>query len=119
MCAIIVRDLSGTSNMIMVCAMNAVKDVNKMITNQLITNKVTLLIDDAWLTELISKMVSQVDSGEILQILENVEVNICADCQEYETIDGEVIMDTFKCDQQQEYCLNCCGCDEHAGEAWY
>ena len=105
--------------MTMVCATNAVKDVNKMITNQLTTNKVTLLIDDAWLTELVSKMVSQVDSGEILQILENEEVIICADCQEYETVDGEVIMDTFMCDQQQEYCLNCCGCDEHAGEAWY
>ena len=85
----------------------------------MITNKVTLLIDDAWLTELVSKMVNQKDDGEILQILENVEVELCDDCQEYETVDGEVIMDVFKCDSQQEYCLNCCGCDEHAGEAWY
>ena len=105
--------------MTMVCATNAVKDVRWMMSNQLTTNKVTLLIDDAWLTELISKMVDQVQDGEILQILDKTEVDICADCQEYETIDGEVIMDVFRCDSQQEYCLNCCGCDEHAGEAWY
>ncbi len=90
-----------------------------MIANQLTTNKVTLLIDDAWLEELVSKMVDHVQNGEILQILDKTEVDICGDCQEYETIGGEVIMDVFRCDQQQEYCLNCCGCDEHAGEAWY
>lgn len=105
--------------MTMAYVMNAVKGVNRMISNQLTTNKVTLLIDDAWLSELISKMVDQVEDGEILQILDKTEVDICADCQEYETIDGEVIMDVFRCDSQQEYCLNCCGCDEHAGEAWY
>jgi hypothetical protein len=100
--------------MIMDYAMNAVKDVNKMI-----TNKITLLIDDAWLTELVSKMVDHVNDGEILQIIDNQEVELCDDCQEYETVDGEVIMDVFRCDAQKEYCLNCCGCEEHAGEAWY
>jgi hypothetical protein len=90
-----------------------------MIANQLITNKVTLLIDDKWLEEILNKMVPFVEGTEILQVLDRQEVEICADCQEYETVDGEVIMDVFKCDSQQEYCLNCCGCDEHAGEAWY
>lgn len=99
--------------------MNAVKDVNKMISNQLTTNKITLLIDDAWFEEIWSKMLPNVEDGEILQLLSKETVDICADCQEYETIDGEVIMDVFRCDSQQEYCLNCCGCDEHAGEAWY
>ena len=89
------------------------------VSNQLVTNKITLLIDDLWLEEILNKMLPYTEDGEIFQLLEKVEVEICADCQEYQTIDGEVIMDTFKCDQQQEYCLNCCGCDEHAGEAWY
>jgi hypothetical protein len=99
--------------------MTAVKDVRWMITNQLTTNKVTLLIDDAWLSELVSKMVDHVNNGEILQILDKTEVEICADCQEYQTVDGEVIMDTFKCYDQQEYCLNCCGCEDHKEERWY
>ena len=43
----------------------------------------------------------------------------CRDCGEAETKDGEVIMETYKCDAQQEYCLNCCGCDDHKGEKWY
>lgn len=101
------------------CATNAVKDVRWMITNQLTTNKVTLLIDDAWLSELVSKMVDHVNNGEILQILDKTEVEICADCQEYQTVDGEVIMDTYKCYDAQEYCLNCCGCEDHEGEKWY
>ena len=43
----------------------------------------------------------------------------CRDCGEAETKSGEVIMETYKCYDQQEYCLNCCGCDEHKGEKWY
>lgn len=43
----------------------------------------------------------------------------CRDCGEAETLDGEIIMDNYKCDAQQEYCLNCCGCDDHKGEKWY
>lgn len=105
--------------MTMVYAMNAVKDVRWMITNQLTTNKITLLIDDAWMEHIITKMLPFVEEGEILQLLSKETVDICADCQEYETLDGEVIMDVFRCDSQQEYCLNCCGCEEHAGEAWY
>lgn len=89
------------------------------VSNQVVTNKITLLIDDAWLSHIYEAMLPFVEDGEILQILESSEVEICADCQEYATIDNEIIMDTYKCDQQQEFCLNCCGCDEHAGEAWY
>ena len=89
------------------------------VSNQVVTNKITLLIDDAWLEHIMTQMLPYVEDGEILQLLDKTEVEICADCQEYETLDGEVIMDNYKCDQQQEFCLNCCGCEEHAGEAWY
>ena len=43
----------------------------------------------------------------------------CADCCEAETLSGELIMETYKCYDQQEFCLNCCGCDDHKGEKWY
>ena len=89
------------------------------VSNQMITNKVTLLIDDAWLEHVMSKMLPFVEDGEILQLLDKTEVDICADCQEYSTLDGEIIMDVYKCYYQQEFCLNCCGCEEHKGEAWY
>lgn len=89
------------------------------VSNQLVTNKITLLIDDMWLKHILDTMLPFVEDGEILQLLDTAEVEICADCKEYETLDGEVIMETYKCDAQQEFCLNCCGCDEHAGEAWY
>lgn len=97
----------------MVCATTAVRDVRWMI-----TNKVVLLIDDMWLEELVSKMVDHVQNDEILQILDKTEVEVCDACGIYD-FDGEVVMDVFRCDSQKEYCLNCCGCDEHAGEAWY
>jgi hypothetical protein len=48
-----------------------------------------------------------------------VDSELCADCGEAETPDGEIIMEVFKCDAQQEYCLNCCRCPEHEGEPWY
>jgi hypothetical protein len=28
-------------------------------------------------------------------------------------------MDVYKCYDQQEYCLNCCGCEDHDAEYWY
>lgn len=43
----------------------------------------------------------------------------CEACGEAETLDGELIMEVFRCDAQNEYCLNCCGCEDHVGEAWY
>lgn len=93
--------------------------MEQMKTNQLVTNKITLLIDDMWLSEILTKMVPFVEAGEILQILDKTEVEICGDCQQYLSSDKEVIMDTYKCYDQQEYCLNCCGCEDHAGEKWY
>lgn len=85
----------------------------------MITNKVSLLIDDMWLEELLSKMVQYAQPGEILQLLDRTEVEICGDCQKYESSDKEVIMDVFKCYDNQEYCLNCCGCEDHEGDSWY
>jgi hypothetical protein len=92
------------------------------VSNQVVTNRVTLLIDDMWLKHIYDTMVPFVESEEILQILDKTEVEICADCQNYLTSDGEVVMDAFKCDAQQEYCLNCCGCEDHDTTeegAWY
>lgn len=43
----------------------------------------------------------------------------CADCGEAETKDGELIMDVYKCPDQQEFCLNCCGCEDHKDGEWY
>lgn len=43
---------------------------------------------------------------------------VCQDCKVGYTSDGEWVMDVYKCPDQQEYCLNCCGCDEH-GEFYY
>lgn len=83
----------------------------------MLTNKVTLLIDDMWLQEMISKMFNFAEDDEILHILDRTEVEICDDCQNYLTSDNEVVMDVFKCPDQQEFCLNCCACPEH-GEAW-
>ena len=89
------------------------------VSNQLVTNKVTLLIDDLWLKFILEQAVPFVEDGEILEILDKREVEICGDCQKYESSDKEVIMDVYKCYYQQEYCLNCCGCEEHKGEKWY
>lgn len=43
----------------------------------------------------------------------------CDDCGREETLDGEIVMEVFACDQMHEYCLNCCGCEDHKGEKWY
>lgn len=44
---------------------------------------------------------------------------ICDDCQQEYTSEGEWIMDVFRCYDNQDYCLNCCGCEEHKGEQWF
>ena len=85
----------------------------------MVTNKITLLVDDAWLDFMASHMFAHVESGEILQLLDRKEVEVCGDCQQYLSSDKEVIMDVYKCYYQQEFCLNCCGCEEHEGEKWY
>ena len=89
------------------------------VSNQMVTNKITLLIDDAWLDFMAENMFAHVESEEILQLLDRTEVEICGDCQQYLSSDKEVIMDVYKCYYQQEFCLNCCGCEEHKGEKWY
>ena len=48
-----------------------------------------------------------------------IDPQCCADCGEAETLDGEMVMEVFACDQMHEYCLNCCGCEDHKGEKWY
>lgn len=86
----------------------------------MLVKKYTLLIDQAWEKELIEKFYNYVEGGEVFQMLDESEVEVCDDCQVYLTKDdGEVIMDVYKCYYQQEFCLNCCGCEEHVGEAWY
>ena len=38
------------------------------------------------------------------------------------TATGEWVMDAYTCDAQKEYCLNCCGCEDHDTEEeglWY
>jgi len=47
---------------------------------------------------------------------------ICEGCWKEYTPDNEWIMDVYRCDAQQEYCLNCCGCEDHDTEEeglWY
>lgn len=47
---------------------------------------------------------------------------VCADCGNGYTDDGEWVMDVYACDQMQQYCLNCCGCEDHDTEEeglWY
>lgn len=43
----------------------------------------------------------------------------CENCRHTMTEDGEEIMAVFACDRIEDECLNCCGCDDHSGEAWF
>ena len=86
----------------------------------MLVKKFTLLIDPQWEKELIEKFYNHVEADEVFQLLDETEVEVCDDCQIYLTKDdGEVIMDVFRCYDQKEFCLNCCGCPEHEGEKWY
>lgn len=78
--------------------------------------KYTLLVDDGWNKELLEKIYPFVESDEVFQLLDQTEVEVCDDCQVYLTSDSEVIMDVFRCPDQKEFCLNCCGCPEHDTE---
>jgi hypothetical protein len=83
-------------------------------THQLLVKKFTLLIDPEWEKELIEKFYNHVEAGEVFQLLDEESIEICSDCQVYLTKeDKEVIMDVYRCDQMQQYCLNCCGCEDH------
>ncbi len=44
---------------------------------------------------------------------------ICQDCEQEWTNEDEWVMDVFRCYDYQDYCLNCCGCDEHKNETWF
>jgi hypothetical protein len=84
--------------------------------------KYTLLVDEQWNKELLEKLYAFVESDEVFQLLDQTEVEVCDDCQVYLTSDSEVIMDVFRCPDQQEFCLNCCGCDGHDTDKeglWY
>lgn len=60
------------------------------------------------------------DVSKMTEIL-NPDVT-CADCGNGYTSDGEWVMDVYACDSMQQYCLNCCGCEDHDTEEdglWY
>ena len=47
---------------------------------------------------------------------------VCKDCGNRYTVNGEWIGDNYMCDVVQQYCLNCCGCEDHdpeTGGSWY
>jgi hypothetical protein len=50
---------------------------------------------------------------------EVLNVKVCESCKTEWTDENEWVMDSFACSDQQEYCLNCCGCPEHLGDPWY
>ncbi len=85
----------------------------------MLVKKYTLLVDEQWEKEILTKMYPFVEAGEVLQLLDETEVEVCDDCQVYLTSDGEVVWDTFRCPDLKEYCLNCCGCPEHEGGDYY
>lgn len=86
----------------------------------MLVKKFTLLIDPQWEKELIEKFYNHVEAGEVFQLLDETEVEVCDDCQIYLTTDETLpVMEVFKCYDNQNYCLNCCGCEDHEGEKWY
>lgn len=86
----------------------------------MLAKKFTLLVDEQWLAFLIERGLNQIEGGEIFQLLDEEDVELCDDCQVYLTKDdGEVIMDVYRCHSLQEFCLNCCGCPEHEGGMYY
>lgn len=86
----------------------------------MLVKKYTLLVDAQWEKEILEKMYPFVEADEVFQLLDETEVDICDDCQVYLTKDdGEIVMDVFRCPDQKEFCLNCCGCPDHKGEKWY
>lgn len=84
----------------------------------MLAKKFTLVVDDLWLREIV-KHWEYVEAGEVFQLLDEEEIEVCDDCQSFLTTDGEVIMDVFRCPDQKEFCLNCCGCPDHEGEPHY
>jgi hypothetical protein len=87
----------------------------------LLVKKYTLLVDEQWEKALIEKFYNFVEAGEVFQLLDEEEIELCDDCQVYLTKDdGEVVMDVYRCPDQKEFCLNCCGCPgEHEEGGYY
>ena len=90
-------------------------------TRTLLAKKFTLLIDEQWFKFLQERALDFVEGGEVFQLLDEEDVELCDDCQVYLTKDdGEVVMDVYRCPSQQEFCLNCCGCPgEHEEGGYY
>ena len=85
----------------------------------MLVKKFTLLTDDMWLEYILNHIVAHVNPDEVFQLLDEEEVELCDDCQVYLTkTDGEVVMDVYRCPDQQEFCLNCCGCPDHENGVW-
>lgn len=84
----------------------------------MLVKKFTLVIDDEWLREIL-KHYDYVEAGEVFQLLDETEIDVCDDCQSFLTMDGETVMDVYRCPDQKEFCLNCCGCPEHEEGNYY
>lgn len=84
----------------------------------MLVKKFTLVVDEQWLREIV-KHWEYVEAGEVFQLLDEEDIEVCDDCQSFLTTDGEVVMDVYRCPDSKEYCLNCCGCPDHEGEPFY
>lgn len=86
----------------------------------MLVKKYTLLVDPQWEKEILEKLYPFVEAGECFQLLDETETEVCDDCQIYLTNDeAHPVMEIFKCYDNQNFCLNCCGCEDHEGEKWY
>lgn len=85
----------------------------------MLVKKYTLLVDEQWEKAILEKFYPYVESNEVFQLLDEEEVELCDDCQVYLTKDGEVVSEVYMCDNQHEYCLNCCKCPGDHEEGGY
>ena len=87
----------------------------------MLVNKLEIVLDDMWLRYIQTHIIPFVDvSEEVFRVTTAMEVEVCDDCQTYYTSDYEVVMENYACDNQHEYCLNCCKCpgDHELGGYW-
>lgn len=71
--------------------------------------KVTLTVDEGWFKVLGEQLAPTLrETGEVLRWDKVVDLLVepCLDCKKED-------MDEFACDQDEGYCLDCCGCEEH------
>ena len=74
--------------------------------------KVTLTVDEGWFKVLDEHLSPTLrETGEVLRWDKVVDllVDPCLDCKKED-------MDEFACDQDDGYCLDCCGCEEHRAD---